>query len=796
GEEFAFPEGTIKIAEDYFSDGTALLDMIDSADFTFAAQDGLPIIDAGTYTYEAAFADATKARNYRICVGTEDDFMATVEMQKAEASASLKKVTLTFNGGEQEIDKASALEIVGSTLLTAEDFSIKVMRDGGEAALYTAGDYSFEATLINDNFVLTGNESGKLEGGSVKINKYEVTVTLKDFVKEYDGKEYEFKPRTAIFAVDGSMFAVNDFEIAYDDALTDHSDARDYTLKAKLIAKYEEIQDSVEIVTENNIFTISKKKITVTTQSARFEYDGDEHSAYDKPVVKGALEGHYAAVVGTSIVSVTEVASAPYVNNTEYEIFVKIGEGDDETEKNVTGNYEIEYVHGTLEVTPLAVIITTGSASKEYDGTGLKTDRLQKVQGLLTGHSCSVPEELPEREEVGEEENVFEVSILDEEANDVTHNYAITYYYGKLKVTAIAIKVEFINGLNVDYTGSDVNLTGDGVIGNIDYVKSTSEGPLPLSEDFEVIIDGEAVNAGDYPFTVVIKSESHPERYEIQPAVGSLRINKLELEVTLKNYTGAQAQEYTGKAHKLSDADATVDQTPENNPDGITGLDLTFTGEELLNAGEYEYGVEITDETLRGNYKLTITGGAYEITPAEITVTLKNYEETYGNVNFTIDVYDAIESIEGGLKAMLGKSDFAPKYVESLRFEGDYTYEVEIANVEKSRNFNLTFEGGEYKIHKRKLVIVFAGLELSEREFAEGYGSNEYATDFDVTNCISISTSTPVANGDSFRVISATAEGLGDNLLGLYAIEEYELTNKDCYEFVNLDGETPLTAKL
>lgn len=798
GEEFEFiPEDAVKITRD-----SALSYLLQPADFILAATDGSRIIKAHTYEYGATLADETKARNFRIDVVVATDYGATVEIEKAEVTVLAKPVFKEFNNKAQSIENAEALDLSKAPLITFEDFEIKSYLGDDETALFDAGEYTFRATLTNDNFCLSGNESGVIEG-TAEVGKYTVTVTLNDFAKVYDGKEYAFNSRTAIFAVDGDMFGANDFKVAYDEEtpLADHSDAGDYTLKAELSEKYDKIKDNVIIVTENNVFTISKKQITLTTQTESFEYDGAEHSAYDNPVLSGAVKGHYAAVKENTIVKVTDVASAPYVNSTEYEIYAVITDGDgNETEKKVTGNYEIEYVNGTLEVTKLAVTVTTGSASREYNGSELSSSEVT-CNDLLEGHMCIAPEVLIGITEVGTKENRYVtegVTIVDGNNRDVTGNYEISYDYGVLEIKAIAIEVTFVEGAQTDYTGSDINLAANAVIGLITKVNASSEGAEPQAEDFEVIFDGEVVNAGTYAFTVAIKSGNHPERYEISPAVGSLTVNKLRLNVTLKNYTDDLAREYTGKAHKLTESDATVDQSAANNPDGITGRDLTFTcDEEMLNAGEYTYGAEITDETLRGNYTLNVvSGGEYVIVPAEITVTLKNYEETYGNANFTIDVYDAIESIDGGLKAMLGKSDFAPKYVESLRIAGNHSYEVEIADAVKRNNFNLSFDGGSFKINKRKLVVVFTGLELSEREFAEGYGSNEYATDFDITKCISISNSTPVANGDSFRVIYATAEGLGDNMLGLYTIEQYELTNENCYDFVNLDGETPLTAKL
>ncbi|MDE7083966.1 MAG: hypothetical protein K2O81_01830, partial [Clostridia bacterium] len=366
---------------------------------------------------------------------------------------------------------------------------------------------------------------------------------------------------------------------------------------------------------------------------------------------------------------------------------------------------------------------------------------------------------------------------------DVTENYAVTYVYGDLEITAVEIGLTLRN-VTKPYTGADIEITADEAIERVEILEDTN---------FTVTFGQAVVNAGTYAFNVDFADKQLAGNYVLKiDGSNVLTVTKLNLTVTLKDVEDA---EYTGKAQTVTAANVI---NVGANVDGITATGLTFTySEAMTDAGDYVYGAQLADETLRGNYNLIVTGGSYTIVPTEIEVTLKNYAETYSNTNFTIDVYDAIESIDGNCKALLGKSDFVPNYVNSLRLAGDYTYEVEIASVEKSKNFILSFNGGSFTINKRKLAIVFTELELTQDEFEELYGSDEYAPNFDVSACISLSTSTPVANGDSFRVISAFAEGLGYNmLLGLYTIDSYELTNNDCYDFVNLDGETPLTARL
>lgn len=789
GKEFVISDDAIEII------GNEYPELISYRDFTFATTDGASIIDARTYTYGTAIADQTKARNFRIVVEEETDKGATIVIEQAKVTVSPNTVDLTFNGKEQSLDGASALRINNdpTSLLTAADFTFTVMQEGKETVLYKSGDYSYTAILNNPNFALEGNATGAVNG-TVKVAKCVVTVTLNDFDKEYDGKAYVFKPQTAILTVDSDMFGLGDFDIVYDEVnpAADHSAADDYKLKAVLAEKYDEIEDDVTIVTANNEFTISKRSVTITTQTATFVYDGAEHSAYDKPVLVGEVKGHYAKV--DQVVSVKEVSNTPYVNSVKYEIFCKDGS---ETEKKVTANYEIEYVNGTLEVTHRHVTVTTATDSREYNGSEFKNSTT-KCDGLVDGHTHVNPENFHGITEVGKIENRFDgagIAIFDETAEEVTHNYAITYVYGELEVKAVEIKVTFVEGANTDYTGDDISVTGSAVIGSIELVNAPSGGALPNAEDFDVLFDRVVIDAGSYSFTVEVKSDKHPERYDIKSGVGRLKVNKLKLNVTLKNYTGAQAKVYTGEVQTASASDITV-----VGNDKISRNDFTITYQrEMLNAGSYTYGAELKDETVRGNYELTYSGGNYEITAADIVITLKDYVQTYNGKAYTIDVADAVVSITDAANVastLLKAGELSPKYVQELRLAGDKKYEVEVADSVKAKNFNITISGGDFTINKRKLTFTVANIYMSKEEY------EMYSSDYkiDVAENVSVSVNTPLAEGDQLVVKIAEAERQNLEtmtfLLNAFRDGEIELTNKDCYEFTNINGTTPASVQL
>lgn len=101
--------------------------------------------------------------------------------------------------------------------------------------------------------------------------------------------------------------------------------------------------------------------------------------------------------------------------------------------KDVTYLYAVLKSYGTLSVYARGVKLTTGSATKSYDGTPLVC-RQYTLTDLCSGHRAVVVLS-GTRTEIGRSENgVASVTIYDEKGNDVTKNYSIEFEFGTLRV--------------------------------------------------------------------------------------------------------------------------------------------------------------------------------------------------------------------------------------------------------------------------------------------------------------------------------------------------------------------------
>ncbi len=139
----------------------------------------------------------------------------------------------------------------------------------------------------------------------------------------------------------------------------------------------------------------------------------------------GFAEGHH--VVGAKYSSLTDVGVS---ENIMSGLIIQ-----DESGRDVTYMYNIQYEYGILEVTGRQITVRTESASKSYDGEPLRCEEFTLVGELPEGFRIEV-EFSGEQTELGRCQNtVKSVRIYDAEGRDVTLNFIIEIVCGTLKVT-------------------------------------------------------------------------------------------------------------------------------------------------------------------------------------------------------------------------------------------------------------------------------------------------------------------------------------------------------------------------
>lgn len=772
GEEFVIPANSANIltGTEATPEEQAIAATVTEEDFAFKAVGFEKIVDAGTYEYIAVIKDEEKARNFDLVIRKGADRNANIEINQLEVFVSLNDLTFTFNFEEHGIDGADALNLGADSLITAADFKFTVLKDGKETALLHSGDYTYIATLTNGNFKLANADGDKIEGGKIHIDKYNTAVTVNDLSKVYDGKEYDLSSQKNTVIIDGKeyvntvspiasveddLLSTDDIVLLYDDGESktplNHTNAGDYTLRAGLSAKLAEFEGDVEIEITNGKVTVNKRKITVSTLTKAFTYTGEARSAPEVGL-HGAVEGHFAEADGEAtenkIVKVTNVSEGSLLNKFAFRIYCTL----DGIKTDVTANYEIDEAN------------------------------------------CD---------------------------------------YGYVSVVPADITVKLNENLTAAYKGlsGDISLSGEDAIAEVDNEKFSPD-------DFAIVFGEEGLaNVGEHAFTVVLKDDGAAANYNIvTDGKNVLNVAPLTISVGLKSYIGqTTGKEYTGKVQQASATDITALAVGGDNPDGITAASFAFTySGDMLGVGKYSYGVKLSDE-LAGNYTLTFEEGEWEIVPAQITVVLQNYEKQYNGSTYTVDIRYAVTEITdfyGAKSDLIKAEDLRVKYYQELRLANNYyeqledgaeiagnkytdpatgieydvytdedtgvsykittdsvyKYGVELIDESVKDNFEITVEGGEFKINKRALTFMASPYYMSEQRYKEGGYASEQI--LEVKDYISLSPTTLLAEGDQLVIRSAMAEreDYGDTLFYLYYLADYTLTNSGCYEFTNVNG--------
>ena len=840
GSAFTFDntEKTIDLKEALTVD-TGLLTY---ADFEVVAG---AIKNADSYEYRVKFVDEEYAKNFSIDL---DNVIGEVQVSKLTVYVTADDYVLTYNGEAQSLKVREAL-IFSSDLVNSANFELEytfVENDGSSNEVdevKKAGNYLYKANieenLSDEDRQYLNNFDLQFVKGKITVKKLGVILTLENFTHVYDGSEYRVDPNSAVVA-DTYLLSGDDLVIKYEskNATTDRYEevaavrnAGEYVYKVSLStdASRENAKNFEIMATRGGKITVEKLEVNVKLGSVSAVYSG---LAYNLEQAKTEIIS--GCVVDTNLLKADNFNFA-YVQSDN----VAVGSHAYTATLPATGdnsNFKLNVSYGNVVVTPRPVTITVEGARKVYDGNELKKSDLTAITlaNAVANHTANVTNSVSITD-VGSVPNALICTIYDERNVDVTANYEIEYVYGNLEITPLEVTVEladFTGTESLEYTGEKQSLQLDKAI----TLTTTAPDNLISAADFEIVCDKELVNAGTYTYTVRYKGKAANFDFGNDEAQGHIRINKKELLVNVAsfvNVAGAaedgfilyNALTYTG--YDYANLYLNNGVWKRDNISVVTANYHNFTGDdfrfvysgEMKNVGTYNFGVEFANSAYNDNYTVTmqVGGGIMQIVPLDLTVTLKDFTGgdafIYNGKKADIDVNSAIEKIElantvgesvaeiitelGGVEALIGKNEFSvytPTDIIMVKGNEDaygnftydkYDYSVEIAAKLTSRNFNVNCvnadgeEGGKVEVHKRKIAITLGDLVVSSL-VADSYNSR-----FLVTNLVSVSGATPLAEGDYIVITEAYADGSDvDYTMALDPGSfTYTISNEICYEF-------------
>ena len=193
-----------------------------------------------------------------------------------------------------------------------------------------------------------------------------------------------------------------------------------------------DVTDAFVIVYKTGSLKVTKTQIIVNVYGVQKYYDG-------QPIEYWA-DDYYISKIPEGLTLVLDLAgSITDVGEFDFEEFYELPmKVIDQYGNDVTDNYYIKFVGKPLTVDSRKIVLTSESATKEYDGDPLTDDTVFISQGsLVEGHklvakttgSITVPGS------VKNEIDKYSIKVVDADGNDVTHNYEFELKPGTLTIT-------------------------------------------------------------------------------------------------------------------------------------------------------------------------------------------------------------------------------------------------------------------------------------------------------------------------------------------------------------------------
>lgn len=670
--------------------------------------------------------------------GAGKNYTVTTSLGKLKVNPVTNKVTVTIteHGGKELYDgttkTATGYDVAtDNSLYTSADFEFT-----GNASVsgVDAGDY--EMQLTPENFQNKNKNfkdvEFKIVDGVLKIEKRTVLLTSKSDSKVYDG--------TALtnhnVDVTGDGFVSGD-EPDYDFTGTITNVGN--TPNSFTYAFGDTVnQDNYSISKEEGTLEITpvKKKVTVTItgHTGGEKYNGAEQTVkgYDVAISDDLYTVNDFTFSGTDHVSGTNAESYPMGLKTSN--FTNINENFDAVEFVVQD--------GGLTIEKRVVTLTSGSASKAYDGTPLTKEEVSvSGDGFVSGEGVQYSN-FASLTEVNEKDNTFDYTL---NAGTLAGNYNITKAPGKLVVTQnnteVVVTITGHTG-TVKYDGKEHSVTGYDVTSISNNAYTTSD--FTFSGDDTVT----RTDVGSYVMGLN-KTDFTNNNARFSNVKFVVTDGKLDIEKRTVTMTSANAEKvYDGTP--LTNHQVTVSGDGFAEGEGAT-YEVTGTLTEVgTTPNSFSYRLQNVNVD---NYILTATAGTLKVTPVtdEVVVTI--------NGTSGIAKYDGTEKSVSGYTAVADN----PKYPvdSSVEFSGSATVRAtnagtytKVLESSQFKNINKNFTNVRFvvndpvklEINPRQVTLTSAsdhktydGIALTNHNVTEG-GEDGFVTGegaaYDVTGTI------------------------------------------------------------
>ena len=624
--------------------------------------------------------------------------------------------TETYDGTEQSVT-GYTVESISNDLYKVDyiGFTGEATAKGTDAGTYPMG-------LKAEQFANTSANFSKVKfvvtDGSLTINPFEITITATSYTVEYDGQAHGGNGYTATPTVDGQKIS----EVLISGAATDagtHTDLLE-PHDAKIVnAQDEDVTGNYKITYVKGTLTITKRgageeKVKVIANNNTVTYDGQAHGEAGYKTERLA-KGHK---VSTVTIDGSKTGVGTYTDLLEpHDAKIVDAQGED-----VTKNYEITYVKGTLTIEPKKVTITAKDASKEYDRKALTQPEFTTT-ALEEGDTHKFTVKMTENStitEVGTQANVIATvdgeAVTTGEAKQIG-NYLVTTVDGTLAITANQTELKVTaNSNSWTYDGKEYSDGGYTVeFGTEKYtVKAGESATLSTGDKVTATITKTVKNVSDTEegnnaiVTLVVENEN--QYGKITKLSGTLAITPVTDEVVVTIVGNTDTVTYDGTERKVEGYAVTIDN------ELYTENDFEFTGEAIAkgtNADTYPMGLNAEQfKNVSANFtnvRFDVTDGWLKIGPRKVTLTSGDGEKVYDGTALTNSEVtvsgDGFADGEGADYTVTGSQ------LNAGESENKFTYALKDGMV--PTNYEITVEFGTLKVTPvtGEVVVTITGHE-------------------------------------------------------------------------------------
>ena len=446
------------------------------------------------------------------------------------------------------------------------------------------------------------------------------------------------KPKNVTATYNGAAITGKDVEITSGELLEGHKLSAAVDGSGVNAETYELTIDrkKIKIVDENNkdvsamyvctvlpgTLTISKRNVTLTSETASKPYDG---TALTKPVVAVTGDGFVAGEVK----EIKATGSVTYVSDGKVTNTITYTEGANFKESN----YNIKKDEGTLEVTKnekVVVKVKGKTDSVTYDGNphsvaGYEVDSIE-----IDGEATELYKEADfkfdgETNANGTDANTYPMGLTESQFTNTSNNFTnVTFVVTDGSLTINKREVTLTSATDSkEYDGTaltngEVTVSGDGF--------ANGEGAT-----YNVTGSQTDVGSSDNEFTYVLNSNTKADNYKITESKGKLEVTAVTDKVTVTIKGGKSSVTYNGEEHTVSGykvADISNPLYKEAN--------FTFSGTAEAkgkNAGTYKMGLKAADfANTSNNFKnveFVVADGQLEITKRPVMLTSADLTKVY-----------------------------------------------------------------------------------------------------------------------------------------------------------------------